>query len=54
MGLLEARQDHYAEAIHYYRKAQALDPAMPGLTLNLGLSFLKTAIIGRPSNCSIR
>src|SRR5271167_623035 len=37
LGLLEARQEHYAEAIRFYRKALALEPAMPGLRLNLGL-----------------
>jgi tetratricopeptide (TPR) repeat protein len=41
LGLLEARQEHYAEAIAYYRKAMALNPAMPGLRLNLGLAFFK-------------
>jgi len=41
LGLLEARQEHYTEAVGYYRKALALDPAMPGLRLNLGLAFFK-------------
>lgn len=41
LGLLEARQEHYAQAIHYYRKAMALAPAMPGLRLNLGLALFK-------------
>ncbi len=41
LGLLEARQEHYAQAIRSYRKALALDPAMPGLRLNLGLSLFK-------------
>jgi tetratricopeptide (TPR) repeat protein len=41
LGLLEARQGHYPEAIGYYRKALALAPAMPGLKLNLGLAHFK-------------
>jgi tetratricopeptide (TPR) repeat protein len=41
LGLLEARQEHYDEAIHNYRKALALAPSMPGLRLNLGLSYFK-------------
>ncbi len=41
LGLLEARQEHYTEAVGYYRKAMALDPAMPGLRLNLGLALFK-------------
>jgi len=41
MGLLEARQEHYAKAIALYRKALALDPKMPGLRLNLGLALFK-------------
>ncbi len=41
LGLLAARQEHYAEAIAYYRKAMALNPAMPSLRLNLGLACFK-------------
>jgi tetratricopeptide (TPR) repeat protein len=41
LGLLEARQQHYAPAIRFYRKALALAPAMPGLQLNLGLALFK-------------
>ncbi len=41
LGLLEARQEHYPEAIRYYRKAFILAPAMPGLRLNLGLAYFK-------------
>jgi tetratricopeptide (TPR) repeat protein len=41
LGLLEARQEHYAQAIAFYRKAMALSPAMPGLQLNLGLAYFK-------------
>jgi tetratricopeptide (TPR) repeat protein len=41
IGLLEARQEHYAIAVAYYRKALAIEPAMPGLRLNLGLAYFK-------------
>ena len=41
LGLLEARQEHYTEAIRFYRKALAIDSAMPGLRLNLGLALFK-------------
>jgi tetratricopeptide (TPR) repeat protein len=41
MGLLEARQEHYAEAIAFYRKALVLNPSMPGLQFNLGLAYFK-------------
>jgi tetratricopeptide (TPR) repeat protein len=41
LGLLEARQNHYSEAVPLYRKALALKPAMPGLRLNLGLALFK-------------
>ena len=41
MGLIESRREHYAEAIKYYRRAMALNPAMPGLRLNLGIAFFK-------------
>jgi tetratricopeptide (TPR) repeat protein len=41
MGLLEARQEHYAEAIEHYRKAMKLAPGMQGLRPNLGLAYFK-------------
>ncbi len=41
MGLIEARQEHYPEAIAFYRKAMALNPALPGLRLNLGLALFQ-------------
>ncbi|MGA2727402.1 MAG: tetratricopeptide repeat protein [Terracidiphilus sp.] len=41
LGLLEARQEHYTEAVAAYRKAMALDPAMPRLRFNLGLAYFK-------------
>lgn len=43
LGLVEARQEHYKEAIPFYRKALALDPRMSGIRLNLGLAYFKTA-----------
>jgi tetratricopeptide (TPR) repeat protein len=45
LGLLEARQGHYAEAIPLYRKALQMNPNVPGLRLNLGLALFKG---GRP------
>lgn len=41
LGLLEARQEHYKEAVSHYRKALALNPAFPNLRLNLGLALFK-------------
>jgi tetratricopeptide (TPR) repeat protein len=41
LGLLEARQERYKEAVPLYRKALILDPAFPGLRLNLGLALFK-------------
>jgi tetratricopeptide (TPR) repeat protein len=41
LGLLEARQERYTQAVALYRKALALNPAMPGLQLNLGLALFK-------------
>jgi tetratricopeptide (TPR) repeat protein len=41
LGLLEARQEHYKDAVTYYRKALALKPQLPGLRLNIGLSEFK-------------
>jgi tetratricopeptide (TPR) repeat protein len=43
LGIIEARQEHYKEAIPYYRKALLLDPRMSGIRLNLGLAYFKTA-----------
>jgi len=42
LGLLEARQEHYPEAIVLYRKALVLNPKMPSLRLNFGLSLYKS------------
>jgi tetratricopeptide (TPR) repeat protein len=41
LGLLEARQEHYSEAVLFYRKALAADSTIPGLQLNLGLALFK-------------
>jgi tetratricopeptide (TPR) repeat protein len=41
LGLLEAHQEHYAEAAAYYRRAMALNPTMPRLQFNLGLAYFK-------------
>jgi tetratricopeptide (TPR) repeat protein len=41
LGFLEARQEHYKDAVPLYRKALALNPSMPGLHLNLGLALFK-------------
>lgn len=41
LGFLEARQEHYKQAVPLYRRALALSPAMPGLGLNLGLAEFK-------------
>lgn len=41
LGLLEARQEHYKEAIQSYRKALAINPQFPNLRVNLGLSYFK-------------
>jgi tetratricopeptide (TPR) repeat protein len=45
LALLEARQQHYAEAVPLYRKAMALNPSMPGLRLNFGLSLFKSGAL---------
>lgn len=43
LGLLEARQDHYKQAIGFYRKALSLGPPLAGLRMNLGLALFKDA-----------
>ncbi len=42
LALLEARQEHYKEAVPLYRKALAMNPHVPGLRLNLGLALFKS------------
>ena len=41
LGLLEARQEHYKQAIVFYRKALIGAPHMRSLHLNLGLALFK-------------
>ena len=41
LGLLEARQEHYKEAVPLYRKALELKPSASGVRLNLGLALFK-------------
>ena len=41
LGLIEARQEHYKQAVPLYRKALAMNPVVPGLRLNLGLALFK-------------
>ena len=41
LGLLEARQEHYTEAVAMYRRALLINPNVPGLRLNLGLALFK-------------
>src|SRR5208337_4644147 len=45
LGLLEARQEHYGAAVTLYRKALALNPAMPGARLDLGLALFKSGAL---------
>jgi tetratricopeptide (TPR) repeat protein len=41
LGLLEARQGHYKEAVPLYRRALAINPNVAGLRLNLALALFK-------------
>ncbi len=41
IGFLESQQQHYSEAVHYYRRALAVGPAVPALRMNLGLALFK-------------
>ena len=41
VGLIEARQQHFKEAVPYYRKALAINPNVSGLRLNLALALFK-------------
>jgi tetratricopeptide (TPR) repeat protein len=45
LALLEAHEQHYTEAVPLYRKAMALNPSMPGLRLNYGLSLFKSGAL---------
>jgi len=42
LAVLEARQEHYKEAVPLYRKALVMNPNVPGLRLNLGLALFKS------------
>jgi len=42
LGLLEARQEHYKDAIALYRKGLGINPGFPNLRINLGLSLFKS------------
>ncbi|MFZ0747430.1 MAG: tetratricopeptide repeat protein [Terracidiphilus sp.] len=42
LGLLAAREERYTEAVPLYRKALALNPKLPGVRLDLGLSEFKS------------
>jgi len=42
LGSIEARQEHYQDAIANYRKALKIAPSLPSLRLNLGLSLFKS------------
>ncbi|UWZ84347.1 tetratricopeptide repeat protein [Occallatibacter riparius] len=41
IAVLEARQEHYKEAIPLYRKALEMNPHVPGLRFNLALALFK-------------
>src|SRR5579863_4144931 len=43
LGLLEARQEHYDKAIDYDQRAASINPDLPGLQMNLGLTLFKAA-----------
>jgi tetratricopeptide (TPR) repeat protein len=45
LGFLEAKQERYKEAVPLYRKALALNAAMPGLKMNLGLAQFKSGAL---------
>jgi tetratricopeptide (TPR) repeat protein len=51
VGLLEARREHYDDAIAYYRKALLIEPAYPGLRLDLGLAFFKAGRFQEAAQC---
>ncbi len=43
LGLLEGRQEHYDAAIDYLNRAEAINPDLPGLQMNLGLTYFKAS-----------
>lgn len=42
LGLIEAREQHYKQAISFYRKALAIQPNVPSVRRDLGLALFKT------------
>lgn len=42
LGFLDAKLENYKDAVTFYRKALALNPAIPGLRLDLGLALFKS------------
>jgi len=45
IGFLESQQQHYPQAVRYYRRALALNPRLPGLQMNLGLALFKAGMM---------
>ena len=41
LGVIASQQQHYPEAVRYYRRALLIKPSMPGLEMNLGLALFK-------------
>src|SRR5207302_4784630 len=41
LGVDQARNQHYREAVQAYQAAIRLDPSLPGIYLNLGLAWFK-------------
>ena len=41
---MEARQEHYTQAIGFYQSANAIDPSFPGLQMNMGLAYFKSGL----------
>jgi len=50
LGALEARQEHYSQAIAAYRVTRRLKPGMPGLELNYGLALFKSEKYGEAAD----
>src|SRR5208282_1427626 len=42
LGFLDAKLENYKDAVTFYRRALALNPAIPGLRLDLGLALFKS------------
>lgn len=45
LGMIAAHEEHYTEAIVFYRKSLAADPAQQGVRLNLGLAQFKSGAL---------